>query len=1808
MKRKLNMMNSKLIILIIILIFSFSLINAKFSNVHIKKSLNSEIEITLNTPNNLKVEIEVFEAQTSERIDQKESSPKTNHYLLLRGLTLNKDYILLLKTYDDSGRQIDHLNNLKFKFVSNYDYSNENEYEGYIEGELFLQNEEIIEEETNEVEENNEEPNNQEPNTNEVDQNENIIDPSSENNPDENIQTNENMILKNFNFISQINKINLTFETNHNSRIIITYKNEFSSPENKLVQNKVAYNYVLDQLLSGTKYEITIKACKMSDLNNCNEHIQNITTLSSSTNSNIQSDIKTNIKNGKVGQYLIINGTVDKNSIIKIYRNKNFNFALPEKLTQSTQLKINESGNVYGFYENTNDGPITYTILIENNGETKVIEYNAEINLEGPGLHITPIPGVVAPEFSLWGYVSKSSQIIYRVNNETINTSNENSVFNNVLSLGKYKTDEDRATIQIIAKDDYDNIEVEEFIAIIDDTAPEIQFDEDLKDIMSGNKEYHFPVLQLKGYAGEPNVRLYAVNFGNGQNSIAEFVVDARPTNPLAQIELKDGTFQEVIDKGMFDIAVKNLKGGNVAEDVIAKLKEHVDENRESFSHTDQISMYSMIDISLANSLKSLFTPIIDNNLNIYEVTADENGNFDFPIVMLQSGTEESDVHINNIGILAIDRVGNLKMFQYNVKYDPGEGAWTIGRKSKFPNSVYAMDWVETDMPVVLSYEFLYTGPGKNKIEDVAISVNKENNEFSDLWTIDSKRIRKKYDSNKGILKTEIPLKLNKLPPNTNVLDLPEGLDLEMEVTITSTLNDDVLSNDLKEQAAFGRGHIKQTVVIEIPETKWLNPKLVEKLIGVFDKVHKNLQKAIDVTKKVSVYTTALCGGLSFFSSLPFLGQTIDKSVLFGVCDRIACPYIPRNCQATNINEDGDTRTFSDEETGANVKYKFSDGSENCKPYGTDFNLIETESTYLNVDSNSDFRGGGLPLASGNIYSTQKTSYCLKMNQEEFASDSEGLFNVAPPGQNSCFSAGDPQYDDLKCLGDNNYFGEPASNLISSLRCGCVSGVLGNLQKYDNTIDAINSCLRQTQLGKFSGKYCEKLIAQSTCDILASAMRNVKNNQHKYGIPKIAGTTFRSTNPIGIIAQSKSSQKSIGEFFNDRYSNSAVSSKFTLGSQEMVHSLCIAAITGNYDDLTAFFESTVNINTPPQIMPIAGDSRIIYKSELAGEMDIKYTINSMIIGGGNTVEYKLQLQCDRNERGGEWCPQDRIELKTIAEGVINKNQRLDRGFVYVDQGAQWWYNKAVLEYKYNFNDKETVRSVSTGIMKRGDVSTQCNFNLHQGFDCITVDGFDVGTVRIIPSITEGLTIYPKNTNVIYPGDLLQGKISIEKINYNETDLWLNIKQKIPEDYIGPRISLMTEADILSINENAKRKKNTLMIPLIKKDGKPNLEKINDYTYIFPILKIPENTKAREEITFDKYQFFTKSQILDNNFKHSKLFQNSNDIEDSDLVKSITIKSTNLKIGKFSAFDKNKNEKQNANHIKNKELKIEFDNNKIQFANFVLNLENIVLVDSTKNLDLDFSINICKPVTIPPATPECKSYEISKNIDVSVETTQGYNSGELIFNITLAKNVNGGNIEFDDGDKPIIYSEDGREKVQNKIIRINLKDEPLSEDSCRTLKPELEIIKPIKNGYLCRDEDKKDNYNKIQAIIHHKCTSYFNANLDNYNFNIEVTLAGKNYISKDIKFILNTPNQNYDSSTGIITINKLFAEQFRESNSESYNKLNTIMNEINQNDLVNKDHYVKLKIKKKKNDNPEQWNKVTEKRQTWAFARNTNLCS
>ncbi|MBT7296280.1 hypothetical protein HN836_01365, partial [Candidatus Woesearchaeota archaeon] len=136
MKRKLNMMNSKLIILIIILIFSFSLINAKFSNVHIKKSLNSEIEITLNTPNNLKVEIEVFEAQTSERIDQKESSPKTNHYLLLRGLTLNKDYILLLKTYDDSGRQIDHLNNLKFKFVSNYDYSNENEYEGYIEGEL----------------------------------------------------------------------------------------------------------------------------------------------------------------------------------------------------------------------------------------------------------------------------------------------------------------------------------------------------------------------------------------------------------------------------------------------------------------------------------------------------------------------------------------------------------------------------------------------------------------------------------------------------------------------------------------------------------------------------------------------------------------------------------------------------------------------------------------------------------------------------------------------------------------------------------------------------------------------------------------------------------------------------------------------------------------------------------------------------------------------------------------------------------------------------------------------------------------------------------------------------------------------------------------------------------------------------------------------------------------------------------------------------------------------------------------------------------------------------------------------------------------------------------------------------------------------------------------------------------------------------------------------------------------------------------------------------------------------------------------
>ena len=177
-----------------------------------------------------------------------------------------------------------------------------------------------------------------------------------------------------------------------------------------------------------------------------------------------------------------------------------------------------------------------------------------------------------------------------------------------------------------------------------------------------------------------------------------------------------------------------------------------------------------------------------------------------------------------------------------------------------------------------------------------------------------------------------------------------------------------------------------------------------------------------------------------------------------------------------------------------------------------------------------------------------------------------------------------------------------------------------------------------------------------------------------------------------------------------------------------------------------------------------------------------------------------------------------------------------------------------------------------------------------------------------------------------------------------------------------------------------------------------------------------------------------------------------------------------------------------------------------------------------------------------------------------------------------------------------------------IDGLKLKDEPLSEDSCRTLKPELEIIKPIKNGYLCRDEDKKDNYNKIQAIIHHKCTSYFNANLDNYNFNIEVTLAGKNYISKDIKFILNTPNQNYDSSTGIITINKLFAEQFRESNSESYNKLNTIMNEINQNDLVNKDHYVKLKIKKKKNDNPEQWNKVTEKRQTWAFARNTNLCS
>ncbi len=737
------------------------------------------------------------------------------------------------------------------------------------------------------------------------------------------------------------------------------------------------------------------------------------------------------------------------------------------------------------------------------------------------------------------------------------------------------------------------------------------------------------------------------------------------------------------------------------------------------------------------------------------ETTADENGEFSLSVVLVPK--EKNQASTNTIIFNVTGANGLTATATRRITYKPGCSDWRIGNIESYPFNIYTRELTQSDIDASAFFPIQYMGTGTPKISVVEIERDKSNqgylmegqDQMAELIDIPSGGKASMYDEENKQFYVYTPITVKKY--SGEIRKLPDQLNAFLYVQITYSVPG--------EGEATCRIYPVVAFDINKPEllSKWLSPEMINNTIKDLDKAINQTKMIINNLRIASVAGLIACGAMIAYNYVKgFFGSSTETdengctdaqeglSSTYWVCDRMLCPNVAPRCD--NFTQDAgtsDSWTTKIDDDEINIQYYSVDSKGHIE--GDYQYLITDKDNKININIDNQFKTEAKTCKGGTIIAVYKRSedtdvgvYNVgkQVKQVDVRCQNTPKSQMKPPdvaNLKGCYNDQCPQFDNTKCFGKDDI--EPAGGLWSSARCACLPGLMSHLKNWLQIMEGTKKCLQQAQIGEVRGGYCERLLAQFVCDILIEAF--------KYALSW--ADTSTATGDTGIrskLVDYKTNADQLSSSLSDRYGD-IVKNKVGLSSDQLVNKACVVAFTGDWSLLDGVIDNIVeSVETEP-IVYLEAESRPYGYDPFTGRMNIGYNVYAGIVPGGET-DIKVWLECDRNYPGGEYCGSeaDPITVPQVPAHMSKDDAPFNQNIVFTDSNAIWWYNKAVMQVKYQVGGQSHTETITKQIWRKGDISASCHFSMIGGISCDLLSNLNPSGIVELYSASQGSHVSP----------------------------------------------------------------------------------------------------------------------------------------------------------------------------------------------------------------------------------------------------------------------------------------------------------------------------------------------------------------------------------------------------------------------------------------------------------------------------------
>ena len=667
----------------------------------------------------------------------------------------------------------------------------------------------------------------------------------------------------------------------------------------------------------------------------------------------------------------------------------------------------------------------------------------------------------------------------------------------------------------------------------------------------------------------------------------------------------------------------------------------------------------------------------------------DDAGNFKNIIIQFKGKSSEipvggviSSVETENVICFILkDKFGSTANENYDITYDAGNTAFIPSEITTAPNTVYSAEIEQTGdvgrglTRVGLIVNFNYAGGGEiREISSVSITRDRAiHKESAEIIRVVQSELQFSYTPSDRNLMVYIPLELKPIM-NRDKSEYPDKLDIALQAHIRYVLYDTNIPVDTQNPVYF---QTQLNVERPLDHTKFLTPERLDKGIEFLNKSISWTQGAANVFQVGTLVGIGACTVAKIWLGVGIAGGVSGadleerKKKVFYVCDRVICSPSPRDC--------GD---------GKDQAYSFVFGSGGGRHSVVDeAGEVLTRFENIQMEQNDKCEKGEVAISADvtnyqrdKVGWVRKTTEIERLIHNECVEGDDESVNLGTLGT-VCYSEEPPKFDQARCFGQRGL--NSKDNIIESIRCGCVTDTYSHLKNLEKIQLGIKRCLEQVKLGVSPRRasYCERLVAQATCDIVTNVLFELLPSQEA----NRQGEESRNLLGIGTYLTGAHEGDRI---LNKRYEDSEFYTQFGFSSDQIANKACLWGITGDWSVLTANLASAIEKNdVKPTFGPMFPESRQQGYNPFTGELSIRYFFTYGAISGGQHITSRVRFICYRSRRGGDFCPDDItysdaiIPPLTRTLSVIEDSSRQE-SVVVTDQNARFRYNVVEITHEY----------------------------------------------------------------------------------------------------------------------------------------------------------------------------------------------------------------------------------------------------------------------------------------------------------------------------------------------------------------------------------------------------------------------------------------------------------------------------------------------------------------------------------------------